>query len=89
MGAAYGAAGKRWCSWQLATSQAVASLQFTPPLCLAATNGWYLNIGPPPVELLVRHGGAEFCGCNFVQTMAGEHTVLSAYGCLPELGPGG
>jgi len=28
-------------------------------------------------------GVAEFCGCYFVQKMAGEHTVLSAFCCVP------
>ena len=29
------------------------------------------------------NGGAEFCGCDFAQKRAGEHTVLSAFCCLP------
>ena len=28
-------------------------------------------------------GGAAFCGCDFVRGRAGEHTVLSAFCCLP------
>ena len=37
------------------------------------------------------YGGAGFCGCDlhFVQKRAGEKTVLSAFCCLPEPGPGG
>ena len=27
-------------------------------------------------------GGAAFCGCDFVRSRAGEHTVLSAFCCL-------
>jgi hypothetical protein len=29
-------------------------------------------------------GGADFRGCDFVQTRAGGHTVLSALCCSPE-----
>ena len=28
-------------------------------------------------------GGAEFCGCDFAQKRAGEHTLLSAFCCVP------
>ena len=30
-------------------------------------------------------GGAAFCGCDFVQKRAGEHTLLSAFCCLPSV----
>ena len=30
------------------------------------------------------HGGAAFCGCDFVRDRAGEPTVLSAFCCSPE-----